>query len=66
MTKVYIDDTEGPVYVVYDVKPQGYPTDEIELTEDELTHLRNTEEATAECNDMIRTKLLEAHARRTT
>lgn len=62
MPKVYVSDTEMPAYAVYDVKPDGYPTDEIELTDDELKYLRKTEAAEAECEAMIKAKLLEAHA----
>lgn len=66
MPKVYVSDTETPVYAVYDVKPEGYSTDEIELTDDELTYLRDTEAAAAECDAMIKAKLQGAHGPRTT
>jgi len=62
MPKVYIADSEVPLYVVYDVKPEGYPTDEIELTDDELKSIRASEDAASDSQDLIRAKLLEAHA----
>jgi hypothetical protein len=62
MPKVYILDDGIPLYIIYDVKPEGLHTDEIELTDEELRSIKDSEGALAEAQDLIRAKILEAHA----
>lgn len=62
MPKVYVLDDEIPMYVVYYERPKGILTEEIELTDAELKSIRASEDAASDSQDLIRAKLLEAHA----
>ncbi|MFA6358925.1 MAG: hypothetical protein WCY09_09745 [Candidatus Omnitrophota bacterium] len=61
MPKVYVYDDETPVYIVRTEKPT-FSTDEIDLTDEELKSIEDAEEAMADAQALLKTKLSEAFA----
>ena len=62
MPKVYVYDDESPTYYIRTEKPTGFATDEIELTDAELKSIEDAEEAMADAQALVKTKLFEAFA----
>lgn len=59
MPKAYVLDDEIPVYFLYNERPRGVHTEEIELTEEELRVFRASEGAAAKGQDLVKAKLQE-------
>ena len=62
MPKVYVFDDESPTYYIKTEKPNGYSTDEIELTDEELQSILLAEEAMLDAQALVKAKLVEAFA----
>jgi hypothetical protein len=58
--KVYVIDSEVPTYSVNMEKPSGYPTDEIDLTDEELKMIQDAENAMCEAQKLLSSKLLKS------
>ena len=59
MPKIYVFDSEIPVYIVKTDKPTGFMTDEIELTDNELASILLAEERMLDAQELLRGKLFE-------
>ena len=57
MPKVYVFDSEIPAYIVKTEKPTGYKTDEVELTDEELSSILAAEEAMLDAQELLRARL---------
>lgn len=57
MPKVYVYDDEAPTYYIKTEKPEGFSTDEIELTDQELQSILWAEEAMLDAQELLKTRL---------